>query len=218
MRNIHLLLIYVCTLLVCASCNENEEFISDKSGEKYSRSQEIQNLLGETENLSLYISPELENVPLTKGDTERMKRLASKAKEASPDMNQVTQVPLTRQTTSYPSLGYEEKLIHIDNLDMIVALEWMADFSGSNYNATPTSINFADIHIDLKNAPSGYWFKVALKRWEYEDPTLTYRGEAELCKYIDNQEYMELIGFTFSIEPRYNGYGNNFRYTLDRSL
>ena len=79
MRNIHLFLAYVCTILVCVSCSENDEIISKQPGEKYSRSQEIRNILGETKNLSFYISPELENVPLTKEDMERVKSLALKA-------------------------------------------------------------------------------------------------------------------------------------------
>lgn len=98
---------------------------------------------------------------------------------------------------------------------MIVALEWDAVF-GPGYDSSPESINFADIHMDLKNAPSGYWFKIALKGWNYDYQNLNYRGEGELCKYIDNEEHLELIGFTFSIQPRSNGYNKDFRYTLDK--
>lgn len=213
MRNIHLLLVYVCTILVCVSCSENDEIISKQPGEKYSRSQDIRNILGETKNLSFYISPELENVPLTKEDMERVKSLALKADDGvTKGANSIS-----RQVTRNSRLGYHEELLQIDNLQLIVALEWEAEFNlFADYNAYAQEINFADIHMSLKNAPNGYWCQIALKGWNFEFPAIVYHGEGELCKYIDNEEHLELIGFTFSIEPRYNGYGENFRYTLDR--
>lgn len=216
MKNLHLLFIYVCTILVCTSCNKNDEIINGQPGEKYSRSQEVRNIVGDIENLSFYVSPQLENIPLTKEDAERIEKLASKAVEStSVNISRDAQAPSTRQVTYKNSIGYHEELIHIDNLEMLVALEWDAVFD-SGYNSSPESINFADIHIDLKNAPSGYWYKIALKRWYYDAPYLIFKGEGELCKYIDNEEHLELIGFTFYIQPRSNGYGQDFRYTLDR--
>lgn len=210
MRNIHSLLVFVCTLLVCASCNENDEFQSEQPREKYSRSQEIRNILGETENLSFYISPELENIPLTEEDTERIKNLTLKADDdVTTDANSIK--------TRNSRLGYHEELLNIDNLQLIVALEWEAEFSlSADYNANAQKVNFADIHMSLKDAPYGYWYKIALKGWNFKFPAIVYHGEGELCKYMDNEEHLELIGFTFSIEPRYNGYGMNFDYTIDR--
>lgn len=212
MKKIHLLLIYIYTILVCASCNENDEIIKEQSGEKYSRSQEIQNILGETENLSFYISPKLENIPLTKEDTERIKKLALKVD----DTNQNIQTSITRQMTRNSSAGYHEELLRIDNLQLIVALEWVAEFDlFTDYNANAQKIKYADIHMNLKDAPYGYWYQITLKGWNFEFPEIAYRGQGELCKYMDNEEHLEMIGFTFFIEPRYNGYGVNFRYTLD---
>lgn len=213
MKNIHLFLIYICTLLVCISCDKNDEILSEQPGGKYSRSQEIRNVLGETKNLSFYISPELENIPVTKEDMERIKNLALKAdEEATTNVNSTS-----RQITRNARWGYHEELLRIDDLQLIVALEWEAEFNlFVDYNAYAQKVNFANIYMSLKNAPNGYWYQIALKGWNFQSPAIVYHGEGELCKYIDNEEHLELIGFTFSIEPRYNGYGENFRYTLHR--
>lgn len=215
MKYIHLFLINICAILIYSSCDENDIIVKEQFGKINFRSKEIENIIKDTENISFSISPELENISLTKEDKERINNLALKA-DNNLSTSQSIKDSISQQITRNSRYGFHEELIRIDNLQLIVALQWEAEFDlFADYNAYAQKINYADIHMSLNDAPYGYWFQIVLKGWRFEPHAIVYYGEGELCRYIENEEHMQLIKYTFFIEPRYNGYGEHFGYTFN---